>query len=134
MSADSLPRKRKGDIRLRLSQAGAAAVLCVWTAAGLGFSGCHSTPALTSQEAEGKHLYQVRCAHCHEANNLGLNKIPPNLHGALTVPTLPSGVPATDIEVKRVILAGKGTMPSFAGRFTGEQMEALLAYLHTGLR
>ena len=25
-------------------------------------------------------------------------------------------------------------MPSFAGRFTGEQMAALLAYLHTGLR
>jgi mono/diheme cytochrome c family protein len=25
-------------------------------------------------------------------------------------------------------------MPSFAGRFTEEQMAALLAYLHTGLR
>jgi len=25
-------------------------------------------------------------------------------------------------------------MPAFAGRFTGEQMAALLAYLHTGLR
>jgi len=25
-------------------------------------------------------------------------------------------------------------MPAFAGRFTEEQMQALLAYLHTGLR
>jgi mono/diheme cytochrome c family protein len=25
-------------------------------------------------------------------------------------------------------------MPSFAGRFTDQQMAALLAYLHTGLR
>jgi mono/diheme cytochrome c family protein len=25
-------------------------------------------------------------------------------------------------------------MPAFAGRFTDEQMAALLAYLHTGLR
>jgi mono/diheme cytochrome c family protein len=32
------------------------------------------------------------------------------------------------------VLAGKGTMPAFAGRFTDEQMAALLAYLHTGLR
>jgi mono/diheme cytochrome c family protein len=103
-------------------------------AAGLGFSGCRSRPALTSQEAEGKHLYQVRCAHCHEDNDLGLKKIPPNLHAVLTASTLPTGAPVTELEVRRVILAGKGTMPSFAGRFTGEQMEALLAYLHTGLR
>jgi len=103
-------------------------------AGGLGFSGCHSTPALTAQQVEGKHLYQVRCAHCHEDNDLGLKKIPPNLHGVLAVSTLPSGAPATDLEVKRAILAGKGMMPSFVGRFTEEQMEALLAYLHTGLR
>jgi mono/diheme cytochrome c family protein len=29
---------------------------------------------------------------------------------------------------------GKGLMPSFAGRFSEEQMTALLAYLHTGMR
>ena len=43
-------------------------------------------------------------------------------------------VAATDAEVQRVVLAGKGLMPSFAGRFTDEQIRALLAYLHTGLR
>jgi mono/diheme cytochrome c family protein len=32
------------------------------------------------------------------------------------------------------VLVGKGTMPAFAGRFTDQQMVALLAYLHTGLR
>jgi mono/diheme cytochrome c family protein len=47
---------------------------------------------------------------------------------------LPSGAPATDERVKRVVLAGKGMMPSFAGRFTDEQMNDLVAYLHTGLR
>jgi len=36
--------------------------------------------------------------------------------------------------VRRVVLAGKGMMPGFAGRFTQEQMTELLAYLHTGLR
>ena len=97
-------------------------------------AGCHSKPTLTSQEAEGKHLYQVRCAHCHENNDLGLKKAPPKLHSVFSQVTLPSGAPATDTEVIRVVLAGKGLMPSFNGRFTDQQMSALLAYLHTGLR
>jgi mono/diheme cytochrome c family protein len=36
--------------------------------------------------------------------------------------------------VQQNVLQGKGLMPGFAGRFTEEQMAALLAYLHTGLR
>jgi mono/diheme cytochrome c family protein len=97
-------------------------------------AGCHSKPSLTPQEAEGKHLYQVRCAHCHDENDLALKKVPPNLHSVFSHATLPSGAPATDAEASRMVLAGKGMMPSFEGRFTSEQMAALLAYLHTGLR
>ena len=115
--------------------------LCAWAislaalAAGIGWLGCcRSVPALTDQEAAGKHLYLGRCAHCHEDNDLALKKVPPNLNGIFERATLPSGVPATDEEVRRVVLSGKGMMPSFAGRFTNEQMAALLAYLHTGLR
>ncbi len=104
-------------------------------AAGLGgLAGCRSVPALTAQETAGKHLYSVRCAHCHEDNDLALKKVPPDLHGLFGRSALPSGAPATDAQVARVVLAGKGMMPSFAGRFTEEQMAALLAYLHTGLR
>lgn len=97
-------------------------------------TGCHAKGALTPQQAAGKHLYDVRCAHCHEDNDLNLKKVPPNLHGIFTHSALPSGAPATDEQVRNVVLAGKGMMPSFAGRFTDEQMTALLAYLHTGLR
>jgi mono/diheme cytochrome c family protein len=96
--------------------------------------GCHSAPALTPQQAEGKHLYSVRCAHCHDENDLDLKKAPPDLHGVFAHPTLPSGAPVSDEEVRRVVLAGKGMMPAFAGRFADDQMAALLAYLHTGLR
>jgi mono/diheme cytochrome c family protein len=102
--------------------------------AGPVLAGCHHVPKLTAQEAEGKHLYQVRCAHCHEDNDLGLKKVPPDLHGVFNRSTLPSGAPATDAQVKKVILAGKGLMPAFTGRFDDAQMSALLAYLHTGLR
>ena len=89
---------------------------------------------LTPQEAEGKHLYSVRCAHCHEENDLQLKKVPPDLHGIFTRTTLPSGAPATDAEVGRVVLSGKGMMPAFTGRFTDEQMADLIAYLRTGLQ
>jgi mono/diheme cytochrome c family protein len=97
-------------------------------------AGCRSAPELTPQEGTGKHLYQVCCAHCHDDNDLALKKVPPDLHGVFKLRAMPSGAPATDAEVQRVVLAGKGTMPAFTGRFTPEQMSALLAYLHTGLR
>ncbi len=97
-------------------------------------AGCHAVTPLTAQEAEGKHLYEVRCAHCHEENDLALKKVPPDLHGVFKSSALPSGAPATDAGVRHVVLAGKGMMPSFNGRFDDTQMAALLAYLHTGLR
>lgn len=96
--------------------------------------GCRSKDALTPQEAEGKHLYDVRCAHCHAENDLNLKQVPPDLHGVFEHATLPSGAPATDAEVQQVVNGGKGMMPAFTGRFTDQQMSALLAYLHTGLR
>ncbi len=115
--------------------------LCVLSLAGLGMAygvgllaGCHSPPRLTAQESEGKHLYAARCAHCHEDNDLALRKVPPDLHMVFKRSTLPSGSPATDAEVRRVVLAGKGLMPSFAGRFRDEQIGDLIAYLHTGMR
>ncbi len=83
---------------------------------------------------EGKRLYVSRCAHCHEDNDLALKKVPPDLHAAFTRDRLPSGAPATENQVRQVVLSGKGLMPSFAGRFSEEQMAALIAYLHTGLR
>jgi mono/diheme cytochrome c family protein len=104
--------------------------------AGLAYTlvACRTAQPLTVQQAEGKHLYEVRCAHCHEENDLQLKKVPPDLHAVFKNGTLPSGGPATDAEVRRVVLAGKGMMPAFNGRFDDAQMSALLAYLHTGLR
>ena len=95
---------------------------------------CHRKPQLTPQQAEGKHLYEVRCAHCHRDNDLALKKVPPDLRRVFDRATLPSGAKATDEQVERVVLDGKGMMPAFAGRFTKDQMDALLAYLHTGLQ
>lgn len=99
----------------------------------LGATGCRSKSALTPQQAEGKHLYDMRCAHCHENNDLSLKPAPPNLHSLFSRSTLPSGAPATDQVVKREVLSGRGMMPAFEGRFTDQQMADLLAYLHKGI-
>ena len=96
-------------------------------------AGCHSKPTLTPQQADGKKVYDVGCAHCHEENDLRLKKIPPDLHGLFDRNTLPDGEPATDAEVEHMVLTGKGLMPSFAYQITQEQLDALVAYLHMGL-
>lgn len=111
------------------------ALIC---AAGLAFElammpGCGPDP-LTKQQMQGLVLYKERCAHCHEDNDLALKKVPPDLRGVFTHKTLPSGAATTDAEVRRVVLAGKGLMPPFAGRFNDGQMADLLAYLRTGPR
>jgi mono/diheme cytochrome c family protein len=97
-------------------------------------AGCHAQPALTPQQAEGKRLYDVGCAHCHDQNDLRLKTVPPDLHELFSHKTMPDGAPATDAEVESVILHGKGLMPSFAYQMTQPQLDALLAYLHTGLK
>ena len=98
------------------------------------FAGCHSEPSLTPEQLEGKRVYQAGCAHCHEENDLALKKVPPNLHELFGRKTLPDGEPATDAEVEHVVMTGKGMMPSFAYQMPPEQLNALIAYLHTGLR
>jgi mono/diheme cytochrome c family protein len=116
---------------MRLRGISGAAVLATIAAASL--AGCHSAPTLTPQQAAGKQVYDVGCAHCHEENDLHLKKAPPNLHGLFNKTTLPSGAPATDAEVEHLLMTGKGTMPSFAYQMDRAQMAALVAYLHTGM-
>jgi mono/diheme cytochrome c family protein len=109
-------------------------ILLLTAGIAISITACRGAQPLTSQQAEGKRLYEGRCAHCHRDNDLALKKVPPDLHDVFNGAKLPSGTPATDAEVRHAVLAGKGMMPSFDGRFNEEQMAALLAYLHTDLR
>lgn len=101
--------------------------------AALALTACNPQQQLTPQQAAGQQLYGARCAHCHEENDLALKPPPPSLRNLFRSGKLASGAPATDPQIIRTVIAGKGKMPSFAGRFTQDQMDALLSYLHTGL-
>lgn len=79
----------------------------------------------------GKAAYDVQCAMCHDATDLHLIKDPPRLNGMFQKSALPSGAPATDAEVRDVILHGKGIMPPFEQSVSGPDLDAMMAYLHT---
>src|SRR5208282_3904885 len=106
MSVAALPRKHR---EMALWGIRGAAVLTAAAAANL--AGCQSAPTLTPEQAAGKQVYDMGCAHCHEENDLHLKKVPPNLRGLFNRSTLPDGAPATDAEVEHLLMTGKGMMP-----------------------
>ena len=109
-------------------------IFVVSIAALAGLAGCRPLPPSkpssqwTEQEKRGAAVFQQSCARCHYATTTG------SLHGpglqALTkLPAMPSGAPPTDERLTAVILHGRNMMP--ATPLADEQLQALLAYLHT---
>jgi mono/diheme cytochrome c family protein len=60
-----------------------------------------------------------------------LLKEPPKLNGLFATKTLPSGAPATDERVRLTIVEGLHTMPAFKGRLREDEIQNVIAYLHT---
>ncbi|MGA8743151.1 MAG: cytochrome c [Terracidiphilus sp.] len=95
-----------------------------------GVSGCSKT--LSTSQKRGQAHYSLNCYDCHEENQLGLIKAPPKLHKLFSHHDLPDGAtPTTDESVREVIISGKRTMPSFNGRLSGDQIDDIIAYLHS---
>jgi mono/diheme cytochrome c family protein len=81
-------------------------------------------------ERRGRELFESNCAPCHEAAKLDLKKQPPKLEGLFQSKALPSGAPATDEQLRKVIIQGIGTMPAFDQRLSQEDVDDLLQFLH----
>ena len=56
---------------------------------------------------------------------------PPRLNGIFAAQRLPSGEPATDDQVRKTIMEGRGIMPAFDQRLTQDDVTDILKYLHT---
>jgi mono/diheme cytochrome c family protein len=97
-------------------------------------AGCRSLPpskpeALwTPQEARGAQVFQAYCAKCHYPTSTRGSK-GPGLQAITKVKAMPSGAPPTDERISAAILRGRGMMP--ATQLTDDQMQDLLAYLHS---
>jgi hypothetical protein len=88
--------------------------------------------ALTPAQAEGKQAYTIACMRCHEPYDLQTADDGPSLRGLFKKPTLPSGAPATDEQLRNVVLHGSGRMrPADPAKLSREDIEPLIQYLHT---
>ena len=82
-------------------------------------------PAMGSANT-GASIFATRCASCHGADGGG--GYGPALRGGIVVKSYPN--PADQVAV---VTNGKGSMPSFAGSLTPEQISAVVDYTRTGL-
>ena len=101
------------------------------------FSGCDVEPrksdaelGLNVQQAAGRRVYDSRCAECHYAYSTH-NLRGPSLHGLFKKQFMSSGIPANDERVLDIVLLGRAKMPAFQNKLTQEQVDELMAYLHT---
>ncbi len=85
---------------------------------------------LSPTEAAGRHLFDRQCGGCHEPYRSRPLK-GPSLKGVFQRPYLHNGMPANDERVRQIFLYGRAQMPAFGRALTPDQMDELLAYLHT---
>lgn len=86
---------------------------------------------LTPQQATGRHIYDQYCERCHAAYS-SRSKKADSLQGVFKKQYLPkSSLPANDDRVTEITLNGRGMMPAFGQVLNQQQMQDLLAYMHT---
>lgn len=86
---------------------------------------------LNPQQAAGRHVYDQYCARCHSTYSSRGRK-GPSLKGVFKKPYLSmSGMPAKDNRIGEIIRVGRNKMDGFGNVLTEEQINNLLAYLHT---
>jgi len=99
---------------------------------GLSLFASLNTACSPSASAErGQELFDLHCVLCHEGPTPDLKKQPPRLEHLFDAKQLPSGVPATDAQVCKTIVEGLRTMPAFDKRLNDQELDDLVAYLHT---
>lgn len=116
--------------------------LCVCLLAiGLGImaaaaTGCRRTSPpvpldqLNAQQTQGHAVFQTRCAVCHN-DRVDQPRNGPALVGIFKKPSLHSGAAATDERVTATVMHGHGVMPAMSAQVSEQDMQNLLAYLHT---
>jgi len=86
---------------------------------------------LNPQQAAGRKTYDSSCDRCHRPYSTKGRK-GPGLKGVFQHPYLPlSGLPANDDRVSEIIRYGRHEMPGYSQTLSAEDLQDLLAYLHT---
>jgi len=86
---------------------------------------------LNPQQAAGRKIYDSNCARCHEPYSTR-GKKGPGLEGVFQKKYLSlSGLPANDERVSDIIRVGRNEMPGYSQTLSAQDIQDLLAYLHT---
>ena len=104
----------------------------------LGLAGCDAERrksdaelGLNPQQADGRKLYDNYCDRCHEPYS-SRGKKGPSLKGVFKKQYLSvSGLPANDERMTDIVKNGRAKMEGFRQVMTDQQIQDLLAYLHT---
>lgn len=113
-------------------------VLCLALLFVSGFSACDverrksdEELGLNAEQAAGRKIYDAECDRCHEPYSTK-GKKGPGLKGMFQHKYLSlSGLPANDERVTDIIRLGRNEMPGFSDKLSPQQLQELLAYLHT---
>lgn len=101
-----------------------------------GLAGCnHAVPPvplaqLNPQQTRGHAVFATHCAACHYDRTTGALH-GPALVGVFKKKSLPSGTPANDERVTAIVMHGRNLMPAMGNTMDPQDMDDLLAYLHT---
>jgi|ERR1700687_333721 len=86
---------------------------------------------LNEQQSAGRKIYDAKCDRCHQPYSTRGRK-GPGLKGVFRNKYLSlSGLPANDERVADIIRVGRNEMPGFSQTLSSQDIEDLLAYLHT---
>ena len=86
---------------------------------------------LNAQQAAGRRIYDQYCGQCHKAYSSS-GKQGPSMKGIFKKPYLAiSGLPANDERVGEIVLYGRSKMPAYGRELNQQQVQDLLAYMHT---
>lgn len=86
---------------------------------------------LNSQQSAGRQIYDHYCDRCHEPYSKR-GKKGPGLKGVFQNKYLSlSGLPANDERVTDIVRLGRNEMPAYAQTLNAQDLQDLLAYLHT---
>jgi len=86
---------------------------------------------LNPQQSAGRKIYDSHCDRCHEPYS-SKGKKGPSLKGVFQHKYLSlSGLPANDERVTDIIRLGRNEMPGYSQTLNSQDIQDLLAYLHT---
>ncbi len=88
-----------------------------------------TTMATAFAQGAGADTYKAKCAMCHGADGLASGPV----GKSMKIPAFnsPELVKASNADLIAATTSGKGKMPAYTGKLTGEQIKDVVAYIRT---